>query len=158
MGKEVTFGDLTIREFPIIWGDNPSCTGAPITIGWKLLSTSKRNLELYEYTKNEKLQQQQRNGKNRSGQPSSSCRKIPVQKRSQILLDSGYTEKQIIKRALEVEETKRLREESAKDDSGNNNNIVGKFSKNIMIGMNKLTFGAVSAAASVGGGSSSKKQ
>jgi hypothetical protein len=109
-------------------------------------------LELYEYTKNEKQQQQQK--KNRSQQ---SCRKIPVQKRSQILLDAGYTEKQIIKRALEVEETKRLRDESAKDDNGNNNNIVGKFSKNIMIGMNKLTFGAVSAA-SGGSGSSSKKQ
>ena len=32
--KQVTFGDLTIKEYPIILGDHPSCTGAPITIGW----------------------------------------------------------------------------------------------------------------------------
>ena len=32
--KQVTFGDLTITEYPIILGDNPACHGAPITIGW----------------------------------------------------------------------------------------------------------------------------
>ena len=32
--KQVTFGDLTIREFPIIMGDNPACTGCPITMDW----------------------------------------------------------------------------------------------------------------------------
>ncbi len=32
--KQVTFGDLTITEFPIIMGYNPACQGCPITIGW----------------------------------------------------------------------------------------------------------------------------
>ncbi len=32
--KQVTFGDLTITEYPIIMGDNPACNGCPITIGW----------------------------------------------------------------------------------------------------------------------------
>jgi hypothetical protein len=32
--KQVTFGDLTIIEYPIILGDNPACTGCPITIDW----------------------------------------------------------------------------------------------------------------------------
>lgn len=32
--KQVTFGDLTITEYPIIMGANPACNGCPITIGW----------------------------------------------------------------------------------------------------------------------------
>ena len=32
--NQVTFGDLTITEFPVIMGDNPACQGCPITIGW----------------------------------------------------------------------------------------------------------------------------
>ena len=36
--KQVRFGDLTITEYPIILGDNPSCNGAPITIGWRKFS------------------------------------------------------------------------------------------------------------------------
>merc|ERR1711935_563250 len=83
----VTFGDLTIIEYPIILGDNPACTGCPITIGWDPIGKHTRNLELYEYTRT---------------QSRLSRRKlvIPVQKRSQMLLDAGYTQDQIIKRAL----------------------------------------------------------
>mmetsp|Transcript_6075 Transcript_6075/g.14716 ORF Transcript_6075/g.14716 Transcript_6075/m.14716 type:complete len:142 (+) Transcript_6075:118-543(+) len=120
--KQVTFGDLTITEFPIIMGYNPACQGCPITIGWEPMGTHTRNLELYEYTR----------GPNRV-----SRRKlvIPVQKRSQMLLDAGYTQEQIIKRALQVAEIKNEREESIKDGDVQG---FGKFSKSFKATFAKL--------------------
>jgi len=128
--QQVTFGDLTIREYPIIMGDNPAANGCPITIGWKKMSESTRNLELYEYTR-----QDRRYGKKKLA--------IPVQARSQMLLDAGYTQDQIIDRALEVAEIKRQRQESAKDNEDNIQNFGKKLSSNIMTGINKLSLGAI---------------
>jgi|EP00531_Pseudo-nitzschia_arenysensis_P019585 hypothetical protein len=120
--KQVTFGDLTITEYPIIMGDNPACNGCPITIGWEPMGTHTRNLELYEYTR----------GPNRV-----SRRKlvIPVTKRSQMLLDAGYTQEQIIKRALEIAEIKNQREETIKASQVQG---FGKFSKNFKATFAKL--------------------
>lgn len=127
--KSVTFGDIEIRDYPIILGDNPACTGCPISIDWKSTSQQTRNMELYEYTR---AQQGRKTGKGKK-------LVIPVQARSQMLLDAGYTQEQIIERALEVAEIKRLREESAKDSS--NPGGFQKVSKNIVTGFNNLTFG-----------------
>lgn len=120
--KQVRFGDLTIAEYPIILGDNPSCTGAPITIGWQPMETYTRNLELYEYTR-----MQRRYGRKKLV--------IPVQTRSQMLLDAGYTEEQIIKRALSVAAIKTQREESLNEPQQNGFN---KFSSNIRKGFSRL--------------------
>ncbi len=86
------------------------------------MGTHTRNLELYEYTR----------GPNRV-----SRRKlvIPVQKRSQMLLDAGYTQEQIIKRALQVAEIKNEREESIKDGDVQG---FGKFSKSFKATFAKL--------------------
>merc|ERR1711935_918175 len=118
----VTFGDLTIIEYPIILGDNPACTGCPITIDWEPIGKHTRNLELYEYTRTQSRQ---------------SRRKlvIPVQKRSQMLLDAGYTQDQIVKRALEIAEVKIQREETNKSHQLQG---FGKFSKNFKATFSKL--------------------
>lgn len=129
--KEVTFGDITIREYPIILGDHPSCIGVPITIDWDYYGETTRNFELHEYHRSQRRV------------PSSGSKKhlfIPVQKRSQMLLDAGYTQQQIIGRALEVAEIKRLRAESAmkaqKEQQG-----FGKISRTFMTGFNNLVIG-----------------
>ncbi|MGK3737407.1 MAG: hypothetical protein ACI90V_004252 [Bacillariaceae sp.] len=130
--KEVTFGDLTIREYPIILGDQPYFTGFPITFGWFYANTeTTRNMELYEYHKSQRHV------------PSTKSKKrlfIPVQKRSQMLLDAGYSQEQIIRGALEVAEIKRLRSETMmkfhKEQQG-----FGKISKNFMTGFNNLVIG-----------------
>lgn len=123
--KKVTFGDLTIIEFPIILGDNPACSGCPITIDWEPMRKHTRNLELYEYTRT-----QSRHNRRRLV--------IPVQKRSQMLLDAGYTQEQIIKRALVMAKIKNQREETVKSHQLQG---FGKFSKNFKATLSKLNIG-----------------
>ena len=126
-GKEVTFGDLTIREYPIILGDNPACTGVPITIDWDYYvdTGTTRNLELYEYIKAKK--RRRRNKANNTSNNNAAginhksntkkdiCLRIPVTKRSQMLLDAGYTQNEILQCALEVLEIQKQRAESRND-------------------------------------------
>ena len=101
MKRQVTFGDLTIHEHPLQLGDNPACSsGAPLTIGWKAQATSTRNLDLYEYMRNER-----RHGRKL-------C--IPVQERAHLLLEAGYTLIQIGDATMSVEEVKKQRFESLK--------------------------------------------
>merc|ERR1712025_591251 len=86
-----------------------------------------RNPELYEYTRMQSRQ---------------SRRKlvIPVQKRSQMLLDAGYTQEQIIRRALEMAEIKNQREETIKSHQLQG---FGKFSKNFRATFSKLNIAVV---------------
>ena len=60
---------------------------------------------------------------------------IPVQKRSQMLLDAGYTQEQIIKRALQINEIKSQRAETVKSLQLQG---FGKFSKNFKATFMKL--------------------
>lgn len=46
---EVSFSTLTIREYPIIVGDNPSSfKGAPLTIGWNFQSETTQSVDDFE--------------------------------------------------------------------------------------------------------------
>ena len=85
------------------------------------MGTYTRNLELYEYTR-----MQRRYGRKKLV--------IPVQTRSQMLLDAGYTEEQIIKRALSVAAIKTQREETLNEPQ----QLFNKFSSNIRKGFSKL--------------------
>jgi len=147
---------ITIQEYPIILGDNPSCVGAPITIGWNVLRTTQRNFELFEYThliERSQREQQQRPRTKNSSTPNNTnnsaaggCRRLSIPKRSQLLLEAGYTQEQIIQRVLEVEVIKKLRADSAKETKNSINQQLlvpvqgfGKFlSKNIKL----LTIGS----------------
>lgn len=122
--KKVSFGDVTITDYPIIMGDNPACTGVPITIDWEPMGTHTRNLELYEYTR-----KQRRHGRKKLI--------IPVHQRSTMLLNAGYTQQQIIKRALEVAEIKNKREETIKAHQLENRGF-GKFSKSFKSSFSKI--------------------
>eukprot|EP00536_Pseudo-nitzschia_multiseries_P000956 jgi/Psemu1/234153/estExt_Genewise1.C_120031 len=121
--KHVRFGELTITEYPIILGDNPACAGAPITIGWKPITSYTCNLELYEYTR-----MKRRNSRKKLV--------IPVQTRSQILLDAGYTQEQIIKVALQVSRIQSQREETLNEPLAKGG--FDKISSNIRKGFSKL--------------------
>lgn len=47
--KSVTFGSVSVREYAIVLGDNPSVSrGAPISLGWDYFSTSMIDLDEYE--------------------------------------------------------------------------------------------------------------
>merc|ERR1712232_1361393 len=115
-------------------GDNPSCDGCPITIDWEPIGTQTRNLELYEYTR---MDTRKRNKKKLS---------IPVQTRSQMLLDAGCTHKQIVDRALEINEIKKRRAESASSSGNELKKILGidgfqKLSKNFQKSFANLGLG-----------------
>jgi len=129
--KEVTFSPtLKIREYPIIMGDNPAANGCPITLGWKVLAENNRNFELYEYAR-ENLRV---HGKKKLF--------MSIPRRSQLLLDAGYTQDQIVKRALEMAELQHLRQLSIQDGKGGG----GVFAKQFLKGFNLMTLGVVGTA------------
>jgi hypothetical protein len=47
-GKNVQFLDVTIREYPLIVGDNIVSKGVPLTIAWESVSSVSINLDKYE--------------------------------------------------------------------------------------------------------------
>jgi hypothetical protein len=127
--KQVTFSELTVREYPLILGDNPSVSeGAPLTIGWKPQQSYTRNLELYEYTRKERKSKVPRRS---------------VQDRAQILLCGGYGLEEIARATLMVEEVKKMRADSLKSSGfGDRAKLLlettGKLPKDILTGMANL--------------------
>jgi hypothetical protein len=113
--KQVTFGDLTVAEYPIELGDNPSCSrGAPLTIGWEPQLISTRNLELYEYTRVNR-----RSGKKLM---------LPVFKRSALLLKAGYSIEEICAATEQVTVVHKQRAETLKQQ---NPGGWGRFNKRV---------------------------
>ena len=93
--KQVCFESLvTVREYPMELGDNPSCNGgAPVQIGWEPQHTFRRPL-LQEQIGNEVT------------------RLSPV-RRVQILLKAGCTVEQIGEAAVEIETIQKSRDQTA---------------------------------------------
>lgn len=77
LSKGVTFSTISIREFPLVPGDNPSVSrGPPICFAWDFVGEN--NFDLYDYesvrgTRRTQIQM-----------------KIPAQIRSKLLLDNGH--------------------------------------------------------------------
>ena len=100
MAKSVSFGSITILVFPIVLGENPSCSsGAPIQIGWKPVESSTRDIALYDY-----LRESQRRPRKSLG--------ISVPRRAQLLIQAGYSIDQIADAAMKVQAIQRQRAES----------------------------------------------
>jgi hypothetical protein len=128
MTKNVCFSEITIREYPYILGDNPACScGAPLSIDWKYQESYTRNLDLFEYTRGDREQK----------------KKIPVQKRAQILLSMGYSLDEIAAATMMVDEIKKARTDSLKRTGlGDRTKLLlettGKLPKDIFTGMANL--------------------
>mmetsp|Transcript_149204 Transcript_149204/g.212073 ORF Transcript_149204/g.212073 Transcript_149204/m.212073 type:complete len:146 (+) Transcript_149204:67-504(+) len=111
--KCVTFGDVTIREFPIILGVNPAVNGgAPVEIGWELLETTKREVELYDF-----LRKDQRKTSRKS-------MVMSVPQRAQILMGAGYSIDEIAETVILMEEIQKQRAESIKSSGGLNEKMM----------------------------------
>lgn len=107
--KSVTFGSLTILEFPIILGENPAVSGgAPVELGWVLMNRyTHRELQLYEYMRCD----QRRHGRK-------NLLTMSVPDRARLLMESGYSIEQIAGAVMRVEEIQKQRSESLRQGDG----------------------------------------
>ena len=93
---KVYFGDVHIREFPLILGDNPMPVGAPLTLDWTPVDETVLDLDFYEFTRDRRRPKRKL--------------KIPASERELYLLRLGYG----INKILEVSEQGReIREQRA---------------------------------------------
>eukprot|EP00529_Nitzschia_sp_RCC80_P035665 CAMPEP_0113482596 /NCGR_PEP_ID=MMETSP0014_2-20120614/23001_1 /TAXON_ID=2857 /ORGANISM="Nitzschia sp." /LENGTH=176 /DNA_ID=CAMNT_0000376119 /DNA_START=127 /DNA_END=657 /DNA_ORIENTATION=- /assembly_acc=CAM_ASM_000159 len=124
--KHVDFESLTIREYPVILGDNPNVSsGAPLSLGWEYTEQPRRNIDMYEYTRKER-----RSRKHLA---------IPVEVRGQILLKMGYSIEELAMATMESDEIKRQRAESMRSSPANM--IMDRtkdLPKNVVNGMARL--------------------
>jgi hypothetical protein len=96
--KSVRFGDITIRDHPMIIGDSvPSC-GAPLTIGWEAQSEVVLKVEEYEEYRPER-----RRGR---------AMIMPPTVRASLAMNSGCTMGEISRAASECERIRRERASS----------------------------------------------
>jgi hypothetical protein len=100
MTKSVYFGSITILEFPIVLGENPSCSsGVPIQIGWKPVERNTFDIAMYDY-----LRESQR-------RPRKSLR-ISIANRALLLMQAGYSIDQIVDAVMKVQVIQKQRTES----------------------------------------------
>jgi hypothetical protein len=99
--KKVSFHQIEIREFAIELGDNPSATGAPITIGWEPQSNDILAFDEYEAAKQGFTREK---GKFH----------MPAQFRFELLQDQGTTMRQIMDVQKQTGKIKKSREDSIK--------------------------------------------
>lgn len=129
--KAVSFGDITILEFPITLGENPSVSaGAPIQLGWKPQRVSTRDIELYEYLRRDERRHRR-------------ALHMSVPRRAQILLNAGHSIDEIADAVLKVQVIQKQRTDSFKG-SGFNDRLqlvlqtTGKIPLNMMRGVLNL--------------------
>lgn len=147
-GKSVSFGSLTVTEYPIVLGDNPACTGCPISIDWTPINRYSCDIDLYEQFR--RLGRSRRNCSGDTALSASSRRSfsvvpsggggssakatrrkliLSVRTRTQMLLDAGYTPEQIITRTLEMADIRDGREESVKRSNSSSSLFFSKSSQ-----------------------------
>jgi hypothetical protein len=99
----VGFENITIFEFPMVLGDNPSCSnGAPVCLGRKHTSSHTHSVDIYEFL--------------RKGNRRSRRRLIlDVPTRAEILLSpAGFEMREIVDATLAVQAIRKSRVESLK--------------------------------------------
>ncbi|KAL3926218.1 MAG: hypothetical protein SGBAC_013562 [Bacillariaceae sp.] len=105
--KEVCFGRLEFREYPIIMGSNPSVSeGVPVTLDWDYFNVYDLEVDSYEIAANKAFT---------CTTGSRRCPRLDVSERAQMLLRQGYSMKDIVECTLEVLELKEGRSDSIRN-------------------------------------------
>lgn len=129
--KKVWFDSVEIKYHKIILGDNPAVSeGAPITIGWKSHNHEIVDVDCYEAT--------------RPRPKSMSDLKLPVQDRAAILLQNGYSIKDLAKITQQVQEVQRQRAQSSENQKWDRFNQFAESSGKIFRRLTRLNGGSSS--------------
>jgi hypothetical protein len=98
---KVSFSEVTVYEFPVVLGDNPSCSnGCPIALGgFEHISKYSEDFDFYNY---------RRLGQRKSKR----MLLIPPEVRTQMLIARGYPFEDVVDGAFEVIRVQELRMES----------------------------------------------
>ena len=109
--KQIQFGTIEIREFPIILSNNPSCNCGPsIEIGWEYNATNPHQaIDVCEY---EMLRIGKRR-KDKAGRPSKLY--LSQVRREAMLKDAGYSDKEVQDAVKEKQKARRQRSLSTYD-------------------------------------------
>eukprot|EP00934_Nitzschia_sp_Nitz4_P006341 Nitzschia sp. Nitz4//scaffold315_size20666//2786//3223//NITZ4_008640-RA/size20666-processed-gene-0.1-mRNA-1//1//CDS//3329547483//6331//frame0 len=132
----VSFGDVTIMEFPVVLSENPAVSsGAPIEIGWRPKYVHTEQVEVYDF-----LKESQRKPTTAS---SRRVKTLSVPKRAQLLMSAGYSIDEIAEAVLRVENAQKQRAETARSGglSDRMQEIIqntGKIPMNVVRGMFSL--------------------
>ena len=100
--SSVQFGSLTIRNYEVQLGDNPSCSnGAPVSIGWRYNELNPICIEKYEAWMKDKRRSRKEFH-------------LPRFHRESILRECGYSRSEMTKATKEVDKIKKQRRASLK--------------------------------------------
>lgn len=100
--KEVCFASVQVRQYPVILGDNPSCTsGPPVTLGWNYDTDSSLSCTVDEWE----------SGRNSTRRLREEIR-VPSSVRMEWLLDAGFTPTQVSEAIQDVQKHQRRRQSS----------------------------------------------
>lgn len=102
MRRNVSFGNVDVREYEQTMGDQPCVSGPPLALGWKFEDECTTDVEDYEAD---------REGLRREGQEM----KMPPSVRVQKLLDSGHTRHQINEGAITSRKSMKQRMRTANE-------------------------------------------
>jgi hypothetical protein len=124
--RRVAFAnDITIIEFPMVIGDNPSVNcGAPVQIGWVPQATITRNLDMYEHFREENRR----------------CNRdliLEVPQRLNILLRAGYPLEDIVAAAMAADVIQNSRIKNVKKQSWKRFNGIITKTGDILVSTSK---------------------
>jgi len=105
--KKVIFDEITVREYPLILGDNPAVgCGPPVTIDWKFHSEYTMEVNFYEQSRRKSRRRKRT--------------KLSSMKRTKILLAEGHTLEEIGTAICTMNEIKEQRTDSLRASTGRN--------------------------------------
>ena len=96
MKYEVAFDTITVREYGMILGDNPSCSyGPPVQLDWEYFERPAEDLDVYEEARGERRKLQQLG--------------ISYYRRKYLLSKAGHSLRELKERTRQINITKRQR-------------------------------------------------
>ena len=131
--KKVCFGDIQIREYPMILGDHPNTrSGLPIMIDWKHQYEETMGLEMYQYM-HKTTSQKNSHG---SGSKRTRARRLNSNYRREYLLNLGsYTTRDFVK---VIEDITQIQESRMKNAGINDVTVFNKILNDGQVGSGKI--------------------